>query len=416
MSKYENIRFKYPNMALKDNYFYTFDYDVNILLQIVDDGSVAFTYPLDTTISNEVKSCEFDGTNFWTLENVNNDVYIKRWLVEGYMCKLQKAFTIAAGAGHKYSTQTFTVEHYHATVSGVCNVGSTYIPMTGGYATKLSSGMTVSLGPNSLRHSETIAVQDAGDGWVTLQDPTEYSYMPNDNINFYTNIWLFNEYDGEANTGALYKFNAYNGTYILKYPGGEYKGVKACTFTTTDAFVEYGKVHSLVFVKGDNLLFLDPEPIGLDFSVYRSMVLKNFNKDDSALIEVFDICIVDENIYKLQEKAYIKQHTEVFQNGYSYQVEPFQEFLTSVLVSSNPGVLPADGVSTTDISAVVLNQYSMPVSGRLVTFSIGPSSDVGGSIIGTNPAGTNIEGKAVTVYKADGNPGFVQIIANVYQA
>ena len=414
--QYENIKFEYQNLTLKDDYYYMFDHNVDILMSVVDDGSPAFSYPLDSHLTYEVVSSEFDGTNFWTMENSGDNVYIKRWFIDGYICKLQDTFNLIAGSGHKYSSKAFTVENYQATISGVVTVGSTNIPMTEGYSTKLSSGMAVTLGPNSVRQTETINVQDAGEGWVTIQDPTEYAYMPDDNISFYADIWLFNEYDGEDTTGALYKFNGYSGAYILKYPGGEYKGVTACTFTTTDSFVEYGEIHSLVFIKGVNLLFFNPVPVGMDFSIYRSMVLKNFDYDDSEIITVFDLCIVNENIYKLQSEAFIKQTVSAFTHGYSYQVEPFQNMITSVLVSSNPGVLPADGITTTNISATVKDQYGNPVAGRLVTFSLGAESDVGGSIIGNNPAGTNAEGVAITIYKADSSPGFVQIVANVYQA
>ena len=65
-------------MTVIDGYFYMFDEQWDSLIQKLDDGTVSFTYPLDTLISNPIKSLEFDGINFWTLEG---SVVVRKWKI-----------------------------------------------------------------------------------------------------------------------------------------------------------------------------------------------------------------------------------------------------------------------------------------------------------------------------------------------
>lgn len=88
---YENINFKYPNMCVKDGYFYMFDHDIDALVQKVDDGTTAFTYPLDTVLNNEVKSLEYAGGYFWTLQS---DSTIKKWSIDNYVCTLKETLSL----------------------------------------------------------------------------------------------------------------------------------------------------------------------------------------------------------------------------------------------------------------------------------------------------------------------------------
>jgi len=77
----ENIKLSKTNQAnftAHNGYFYTFDHAQDNLLQKTDDGNTSFSYPYDTLMSNLVKSAEFDGVYFWSLEDPGgNDITIR---------------------------------------------------------------------------------------------------------------------------------------------------------------------------------------------------------------------------------------------------------------------------------------------------------------------------------------------------
>jgi len=228
-----SIGFTKPNMTVIEEYFYNFHDAEDMLIQKTSDGTVAFTYPFDTVISESIRGAEWDGVNWWTLEDssLDDSIVIRRWQIDNYICKLQQTININAGGGHKYDVDCFTVEHYHTTITGsVHSPGSTTIYMDAGYDSKVSSGMNVTL-KNTNGDQETISVFDAGAGFIELQDPTTYTYTDGDSCEWYSNIWLLNNFDGIDDTsGALYKLNAYLGSYINHYAGGAYKDIKCMTF------------------------------------------------------------------------------------------------------------------------------------------------------------------------------------------
>jgi len=48
---YDNINFNQYNMTIANSYFYMFDWNVDTLVEKLDDGSISFTYPLDIDLS-----------------------------------------------------------------------------------------------------------------------------------------------------------------------------------------------------------------------------------------------------------------------------------------------------------------------------------------------------------------------------
>ena len=117
-----NVNISAGNFTVVDGYFAFFDSTSDMLFYRTDDGATAFSYPLDILLNNAAICIEYDGVNFWTLENPSSPidtVYIKRWKIDNYICKLQDTFTMAPSASHKYESNAFTVEHYHTTVTGL---------------------------------------------------------------------------------------------------------------------------------------------------------------------------------------------------------------------------------------------------------------------------------------------------------
>ena len=110
----ENIKLNkstQSNFTVYKGYFFTFDYAQDNLLQKTDDGNTAFSYPFDVLMDQPVKSAEFDGVYFWSLENPSGEIRIKRWKLDNYLCKLQQTFIYTNDASHTYDSNAFSIEH-----------------------------------------------------------------------------------------------------------------------------------------------------------------------------------------------------------------------------------------------------------------------------------------------------------------
>jgi hypothetical protein len=200
---YENISLRKPNMTVVDGYFYMMDEDQDALIVKTDDGTQAFTYPLDTSMSGTVISLEHDGYNFWSLEDSGpNDIKIRRWYINNYVCKLRNTFTFVETGSDKFQSSAITVEHYHLTFSADEAVGQANISV-GSYGSinlisKLSSGMTVVFGPSSESgyngRIEEFTVNSVGTDYININGTLTYAYRSGDPIHFYSNIWLFNNF------------------------------------------------------------------------------------------------------------------------------------------------------------------------------------------------------------------------------
>ena len=454
---YENVTLRKQNVTMVDGYFYMFDQDQDALIVKTDDGTQAYSYPLDTTLSNQVVSLEHDGRNFWTLENPGGDIIIvKRWNFENYVLKLRDDFTMNPTGSHKYQSEAMAIEHYHLRIqvdaSASSNVLQMYQPKTKqadfDLISKLQSGMTISLGPNINGQREDISVNSvtvsAPGGAETIynvnlnasttyayQGPTatgigeDYRERYGDPSSFYSNIWVFNNWDGvSSDDGALYKINAYTGSYQTRYAGGEYQNVDACTFydvpnyifdrdwqdtPANDAF-NWPKFNSIAYVRTTNMIFLNPD----DFDAsYGSMTMDNLEDNQATVIPIYDLTMEGVNVYRLQLKATYYGTTFSFAGGnYSYQLSTLEPFITSISLRANPAILPANLTNTSEITAIVKDQFNLPIGSKLVYFT---EDDDDGEIIGANPANTDSDGVAVTTYRAGNTAREVKITATAQQ-
>lgn len=421
----ENVKLRKRNVTVSEGYFYMIDEDQDSLLQKTDDGNTAFSYPLDTLISNQTESLEFDGVYFWSLEDSGtNDVAIRKWKIDNYVCKQQKKYNFTESGSHKYESQAFSIEHYHTTlttsVSGGTVSGTLYLDKYSdspamSYTTLSGgdynyNGVTLHLGPNTNGEEEDVEVLTTFSGGVTLTSGTVYDYASSDPVNFYTHIWMFNDFNGtSSSTGALYKFDAYTGNYIRKYSGGAYKSVKSATFYTIDSFAEFGAVDSLCYIKGTNTLFVDiNETVLGSLRYYGSMVMENIKSDEATVITVYDMAMDANNMYRLQ---LIPDGTGTTWTYYSYLLSPLESFVTSISLSASPAIIAANGLSTSDILAVVKDQFFEPIVGRNVTFSENGSGSLTGGTLKT----TDSNGRAETIYKSGTTAQEVKVTAVVEQ-
>jgi len=417
----QNVKLRYRNFTVDQGYFYMFDHNLDGLYKKTDDGNTAFSFPYDTLTSLEVVSAEFDGVYFWSLESpTGNNITIRRWKIDNYVCKLQQTLAFTEDGSHSYSSNAFSVEHYHTTlVSGVTISGvklhlDDYYDQDDlmSFTTTNSDPLTLHLGPNQDGNEEDVYVDSVVGSVINLVDPTMYQYNIGDPVNFYTHLWIFNNFDGNSSaTGALYKIDAYTGVVIKKYPGGAYKDVRACTFYKVNSFPEYGDVDTLAYVKGTNTLFVNvrEETDTGDLEYYGSMVMDNIRSDAVTVIDVFDLAMDDQNIYRLQN---IPDGGTSTWSNYSYLLSSLDGFVTSISLAAYPAIIAANNVSTSTINALVKDQFLHPIVGRLVYFS---EDDPVGSITGPNPVNTDGKGFASTIYKSGTAAREVKITAVVEQ-
>jgi hypothetical protein len=80
---YENVRLRKKNIVAASGYYWMIDEDLDAIVTKTDDGTQAYSYPLDLTLTNEVVSLDYDGHNFWSLEQTTvTEVTIRRWYLD----------------------------------------------------------------------------------------------------------------------------------------------------------------------------------------------------------------------------------------------------------------------------------------------------------------------------------------------
>jgi len=379
-----NIKFGKANMTISDGYFYMMDDVTDVLYQKLADGATAFVYPLGTVLSSAVTSLEFDGVNFWSMENITGGVAIKRWQLNNALCILKSTFNFTPS----FTSDTFTVEHYHDTLTSGVIAGENIIHLND-YTSLVASGSLLTLGPSiSGSYSEEAIVTSISGLDITLSSGVIYNYSVGDTVNFYKNLWIFNS----SGNGTLHKINALTGSGITTYSGTEYDNITACTFYKVDG-VETSPVDALAYLKDVNLKFLDVNTMIL----YGTMTIDNFIPP-STTIAVYDMAIDDVNIYRLQLQGRYYETTYTW-TTYNYVLSTTRRFIDYINVSAYPIILPNNATNVSEITALVNDQYGEGVWEKPVYFT--DDDTVGFMTI--NPAYTDYffgTGKAISYYKA----------------
>ena len=127
----QNIRLLYRNMTRIGGYFYSFDHVTDTMSQKTDDGTLAFSYPLDTPLAREVVSLEYDGESFWTQSHISGTpaagFTIQRWVIENFVMVLQNTFTFDTDATDTFESSAMTLENYEATLSAGASVNTSIL-------------------------------------------------------------------------------------------------------------------------------------------------------------------------------------------------------------------------------------------------------------------------------------------------
>lgn len=428
----ENIRFQEGNFTSDNTYFYSILDSSQALQQKVDDGTVAFTFPLDTSVAGNIKELEWDGVYFWSLEDRSggDGVTIRRWGISSFICQQQQKFEFIDGATHTYNSDAFALEHYRLTV-GINDNGS------GGYTTDMTD---IVLSDTSMLETGdvltfvrrlTSAAQRAGTAFVeqaTVQttvsgsivqltaamsgdphgdgkgfrgpdvdiDTLGGTHPPTPDEVFVTKtIWMANDDSpGNPGTPSLYKIRSSNGSNLVQFSGTQYEDINALVFyvkmntgtglddantTPYNTTVEVdsdegGRQTYLLVARGSSLLFFNVDTNVID----RSLVMSNIKVDTINVWPVFDMWVggLEPNIvlYRLQLGTTYKNESLVLTDAswsqYNYEKQLLRRVVNSIAVTAEPSIIPADGNAVADITAILRDQYNDLIpSGKNVNWS-----------------------------------------------
>ncbi len=419
-----NIEINDPNFSLgpKTGFFYTVSKSLDSLLQVEADSTVVATFPVTfSLLRNPVKELHFDGTFFWTLEDLPSDlgIVIKKWRLFPFKTALfpsvtpiefrwQDELTLIHAPNIRWEADAFAIEHYHREFDGSFLQGVTTIRLND--VSKISVGDIIYLGPSGfggfIGNEEQITVLsvNSGTGDITFSKTggLENSYLSLDPVDFVQGIFLFNQHSfsgQEDDKGTLIKFSYPEKTQVLADTGGKYASVTAADYDLT--VLSWVRAFQIIQLNIDNPTF--------DLSASQESNL--VEQDKSTLIEVFDL-IADlgaDLYFKLQDKETTEDlgsgtlTTVDFSPKFNFQTISTLPFVNSVALEmeSTRFTEPFASGDTIPIRAHVRDQFNFPVLSKSIQFSatINPFSNPG--VIGTFAPVidiTNTSGIAETVY------------------
>lgn len=392
---------------------------------------------MDSDIQNPVVSLEYDGKYFWTLENPGgDDIVIKKWLISGFICRLQRTYSLNGTASQKFFSRAFAIEHYDRVLASAYGPGATQLALDSiattlgpgsPDVTRLSNGDILRLGPSNHPNSagleeERVITGTVSGTHVQLASPTGLYYLQGDPCSVATDCWIFNKFqpadpDPINGSGQLYSFDIDNVTTTLinRDQGNEFRDVQAATFLYDPGGAPIGPSGPrdfLVYMNQSNLLFVETEPSEATFLNNVKSAAQNNQETDSTIIPVSEITSEGNTLFRLQLKATFRNgatlNTEEW-DEYNYQLSTLEPLPTSISLEAEPAIISADGISTSTITAIVRDQFDQPIASRLVNFSDSDSSGAPEGAVSPTSSTTNSEGKAVTTYTAGTEPKLVQI-------
>lgn len=409
---YENIQFEEQHVAIVDGHFYSFDYSTNMLRKCTNDGQIIFFYIIEELLGTQIKRVEYDGVYFWTLQNGSisgYDIVIRKWKIEEYACILKDTISLVGGASNRYDSDAFAIEHYKTYFSTITPKNSDYVEFKDYGINTIITGDKLFLGPNKNNEYETVTVNEIiSENKVKLTFYTLYEYEEDDPIHIVKNIWLFNNYNGVDTVGALYKIDIYTKSIVDVFIDTEYKNINACTFSRITEISSMGDIHALIYVKSLNLKFMNiyEDP----FSFYCTMLMDNLKSNEVTVIDIYDIVIANESVYRLQNEA-TYFGLDYLWSTYNYQLSPLRNFVESISVSAFPKILPNTGVNLSKITAICKDQYFDPIKYKPVIFT--EDDDYGFMTIPIMY--TSEEGVSISYYNAGLEDRVVTIDATITQ-
>lgn len=394
----ENIRFPRSHMSIKDGYFYYFDERNGTLVRKTCDGTLAFIWPIEGSLgTNQVKSVEYDGNFFWTLQQgtEETDSVIKKWVVDNYVCKLSDTITLSHTVDDNFSCDSFSLEYYTTTLAAEVPIKSSQLTIKN-YYDKITSGTVLTLGPNNYGVYEDVTVTGTlGSSDTFGLDFYTFNEFPADApINFAKSIWLINDYYHTQETGALYEFSLVSNRVINVIQDDDFD------YVTASCFYNNGENQYILYVFGNSIRFYNI----LNKSNEKSMFIDNLKSDQATTVTIYEIKVADDTIYRLQGEASY-YGTDYDWDSYNYQVSTFRPFVDSMSMDVSPKILPSNGLSLAEITISVRDQYNDPLQFKPVLVE----DDDPNGYITTTEVYTNLYGVATTYYRAGLVPAVVTI-------
>lgn len=435
-----NVQLNDANFSLgpEEGFFYSVSEALNALIQVEADGTIVGTFPISLSqLRNPVKELHYDGTFFWTLEDLPSDLglVIKKWRlfpfktlafpsVLPFEFRWQDELTLIHGPNIRWEADAFAVEHYHRFLDGSFLAGVSIIRLDS--VDHLSIGDLIYLGPSDFggftgnEETKRAVFVNTVTRQVTLDSPLQNSYISNDPVDYTKSLFLFNQHSFtglEDNKGTLVQFS-YPGKFQLKVDiGGKYHSVSAADYDST----------ILSWVRGLQLLQLNI--FSPTFDLQSSIEANLLEEDLITSIAVFDLVAdLDSNLFlKLQNRETTESvgtgvyTTTVFTPApkYNFQTQVTIPVINSVgLKLDTRFVRPFPSNDRITIEAHVKDQFGFPVLGQSVQF--------GTVLSDTSPPGspgtvspvisfTNTSGIAVSTYTPSATPSnlLVDITAQV---
>lgn len=424
-----NVQLNDANFSLgpEEGFFYSVSSSLNSLIKVEADGTVVDTYPIALSqLRNPVKELHYDGTFFWTLEDLPSDLglVIKKWRLFPFKTRFfpsaipfefrwQDELTLIHGPNIRWEADAFAVEHYHRLLDGSFLAGVSIIRLDS--VEHLNIGDDIYLGPSDfggfIGNEETrrVVFVNTSTRQVTLDSPIQNSYVSNDPVDYSKSLFIFNNHSFtglEDNRGTLVQFS-YPGKFQLKVDtGGKYYSVSAADYDGS----------TLAWVRGPQILQLNIFSPTFDL---QSSLEANLMQDDLVtLIEVFDlIADLDSSLFlKLQDKETTESvgtgifTTTVFSPPPQYN---FQNQVTTPVVNSiglkmdTRYAKPFPSSDIIHVEAHVKDQFGFPVLGQSVQFGavLSDSSPPGApGTLSPVVSFTNTSGIASSVYTPSASP------------
>lgn len=438
-----NVRLIDANISFgpDSGFFYSCSFNLQALLKLEADGDVVGIFPVSRSVfRNPITQLHFDGTFFWTLEDLPSDlgVVIKRWRLSPFKTAIfpsvvplelqwQDELTLINAPNIQWSANAFAVEHYHLEFNNSATEGANIIRVDD--ATNITVGNTLYLGPSGfggfIGNEEEITALSVntttGDITFSKGGGLENSFISGDPITLHKSIYLFNDHSfgGQADRdGSLVNFAYPDKTINSAGDGAKYAAVTAADFSE----------NILSWVRAFQIMEIDITNPTLDVAVSQESNL--VEEDFWTLIEVFDLISDFDNTQylKLQDRETTEDlgtgelSTEIFASPgiYNFQVQPTSPFVNSVAMEFTPNrfVEPLPSLNTINIATHVRDQFNFPVFNATVDWSAAINSLSDAGVIGTfDPASavTNSSGIAETVYTPSATPNdiIVDITADI---
>jgi len=431
-----NVSLQDPNFSLgpEEGFFYSVSKDLNSMLKVEADGTIVDSFPISLSqLRNPVKELHYDGTFFWTLEDLPSDlgIVIKKWRLFPFKTRFlpsaipfefrwQDELTLIHGPNIRWEADAFAVEHYHRFLDGSFLAGVSIIRLDS--VEHLNIGDDIYLGPSDFggfignEETKRAVFVNVSTRQVTLNSPIQNSYVSNDPVDYSKSLFIFNQHSFTGlvdNRGTLVQFS-YPGKFQLKVDtGGKYHDVSAADYDGS----------TLAWVRGSQIIQLNV--FNPTFDLQSSLEANLVQDDMFTFIEVFDL-IADFNsnvLLKLQDR----ETTESVGTGafttttftpaprYNFQTQVTTPVVNSIGLSMNTRfVRPFPSNDRIYVEAHVKDQFGFPVLGQSVQFGAVLSDSSPPGAPGTlSPviAITNTSGIAASTYTPSASP--VNLLVNI---